>query len=249
MPTPAKTVQFRDAETLVACYRDADIPAWAIKVGGPGPCFKYEGKDIEDGCLKLQECCRLILKSKSAGIYTLCLYEEEILPADGIITEGTKPGLAWNFRFNEYEGAGMGLVPYQQDDLRAELKAIRKDIQDMKAEREDEGGKLGVIGEIMENEALQPIIMGISQKIADWITGEKVGELRRVSGIPNVDIGKEYPELLEWDWLKDHKLMYAVSRLFKTTPDLAEVMDKLAALSENNPKKYQFYLNMFKKLK
>jgi hypothetical protein len=236
MATPVKTIQFRKPEDILEAYMEEGIPCFAIKQDKDIN-FRYTGDSMDEGREKLKKSLHYLKSNESAAIYKLCIYEN--VPEEGLTNE-TPYSMGCNFRFadntvgwvsEEYKG-GYG-------DLLSQLKAMREELTQLK-----EGGppnKLGWIGDVMEMEAVQPIVMGIAQLIADKIYPNKVGEVARISGIPGMEACMNNCEL---PWLQDEKIMQAITRLHAQVADLGMVLDKLAGIAEKNPKKFASYLKM-----
>ncbi len=233
MATPVKSIQFKRPQDIVDCYVEEGIPVFAIKYNDQIN-FRYIGDSPEEGKEKLEKALHYLKSNESAAIYTLCVYED--LPG-GVLDKGTKPSLECNFRFADNT---VGFVNNEQggySNLLGEIKAMRTELNELK-----EGGtpnKLGMVGEILEMESLQPIVMGIAQLIADKIYPAKVGEVARISGLPGMI------EENKADWMADEALCNAVTRLNIVVPDLATHLTKLAGIAEKNPKKFTNYLKMF----
>jgi hypothetical protein len=241
MATKTKSVQFRHRDDILACYVDQEVAPWAIKVDDY-PVFKYEGDNLDEGQASLDRYLQQIEKNQSAGIYVLCLYDD--MPDSGKINEKTPAGYKWGFRFKDtpdgYVAGAEGRDLYSQvTALKAELAALKN------AEPES---KLGIIGEIMEMDALQPLIIGISSRLADAIMGEgKVGELKRVSGIPGLQ--PDPVTTTSQAWREDKFVHQALDRLQAKVPDLGNILDKLAYMAENNALTFGVYLSMLRKKK
>jgi hypothetical protein len=238
MSTPTMTVQFRNPEDLIKFYMGEGIPAFGIKQKTDLN-FKYEGDNQDEGVEKLQGIIDMMLNNKSSAIYRLCLYRtfgEEI-------TDKTPCSLIVNFRFYEYAPDGTNSMGgFGNQDLHARIAALERKLQ--AKESEDEPHKLGVIGEILEMDALQPVIMGIATKVADWITGPpKMGEIQRISGIPG-DLLNPPAETEVFPWLQDKVLTGSITRLYGSVADLGKLLQKLATIAEKNPKKFASYVKM-----
>lgn len=236
MATPSQSVQFRDPDDLVAFYRDEGIPAFSIKQRNALN-FKYEGDSLDEGIAKLIGLFKMMVKNKTAAIYTLCQYNsfgEEI-------TDKTPASLSNNFRFNEYGEAIGAFGGGGGGDLAQQLKDMREDIKALREEREEGSGhKLGMIGEILEMEAVQPLVLAVAGLIADKITQMgggsppahgPAGELKRVSGIPGV----------KSNWKDDPEVMRSLDTLNDHLDDFPELMAKLARIALNSPFKFKLF--------
>ena len=241
MATPVKSVQFRDAESIVKNYHNMGIPAWGIKQGGALN-FKYQGESLDDGASQLRAYIELLNENESAAIYTLCLYEDP----DGKITEKTPADLSWNFRLRDQVSGFMPSEMYGggYGAMIGEIKALRKEMEEIKKGAAPEDHKLGIMGEIMEMEAFQPILMAVGTRLADLVLpAAKVGELKRVSGIPIQDEVASPPSA--YNWINDPAVTNALSRLQVRVTDLGAMLSKLADLAEQKPGLFAMYLKMF----
>lgn len=238
MATPAKSVQAKDVETLVAIYKGMAIPAWSIKQGN-ALCYKYPGEDVTQGEQELRAYLQLLEDTESTAIYTLCQYED---PPDGKITDKTPCDLSNNFRLNhqaitygspDHYGGAMGQVF-------GELKKLREEVSALKNREDDPPNKLGIIGDILENEALQPLVMGIAGKVADWLIPAKgVGELKRVSGVPGMPAATG-----TFNWREDAKIGMAMDSLAECVKDLPDLLQQLAGYAKHKPVQFALYKKM-----
>jgi hypothetical protein len=114
----------------------------------------------------------LLKKSKSAGIYTLCVYEI----ASGRITNKTEYDGSFNFRFwDEVDSPQYNYYRSQNDQelnlLKEEVKVLKQKLEEK--EDEAEAGIMGQIGQLMENpaiaQALGPIIGVLAAKVVTFI--------------------------------------------------------------------------------
>ena len=247
MATPAKSVQIRDADSLCKMYARMAIPAWSIKQGGDIN-WKYEGELIEEGEAQLKAYCEMLMDNETAAIYKLCLYED----LEGKITEKTPVSLSNNFRFTD--GAAYGSPDHYGGGygaLLGEVKELRRVVNEMKNQA-PEDNKLGIMGELMEHEALQPIFMGVATKIADWIMSpaKGVGELKRVSGVPGsaASVPTSSPAGVR-SWREWPEITGAIDILNGHVEDLPAVLQKLALLASKKPIQFKLYKTMLLSMK
>jgi len=200
---------------------------------------------------KLQEYCEVLVDNDSAAIYKFCLYED----LDGKINNKTGWNLSNNFRFKEGPGASYGspeIYGGNYGQMLQELKELRKELNALKNQAPEEH-KLGMIGELMEMEALQPIIMGLANKAADWIMtpGKGVGELKRVSGVPlGTSLTPSPPPLSStWSWREDTRIGDALDTLAGTVEDLPVVLEQLARMAIKKPGQFKLYKTMLLSMK
>ncbi len=219
-----------------------DIPAFGIKQN-QALNFKYPGPSVQDGANQLRAFLDMLDDSESAAIYTLALYEDP--PTR--ITEKTPVDLSWNFRLRDTvsgyrPGEAYGGV-YGQ--LIGEVKQLKAQILELK-NREPES-KLGVIGEILEMEAVQPLLMAVGTRIADFVMPPSKPELKRVSGVPGMT--EQQPLDVRIEWRDNPTIIDAIERLSAREKDLPELLQQLASLAEKSPGKFALYVGMFKKMK
>lgn len=240
--TPSKAVQFRDVDSIVKMYEQMDIPTFGIKQN-QALNFKYQGSSVQDGANQLRSFLDMLADSESAAIYTLALYEDS--PTK--LTEKTPVDLSWNFRLRD---TVTGYVPGEAyggvyGQLMGEVKQLKAQILAM--QNKEPESKLGMIGEIMEMEAVQPLLLAIGTRIADFVMPAKP-ELKRVSGVPGL---QEKPAAIQSSkpWREDSAVLDALDRLSVKVKELPELLQKLAIMAESNPGKFAIYLAMFKKMK
>jgi hypothetical protein len=244
MATPTQSVQFRNATSLLEFYHNEEIWAFGIKQRN-ALCFKNEQDDQSVGEQKLANILQAMLENKTSAIYTLCLYNN---PGDEI-TDKTPCSLSVNFRLREFEGSGAfaGMNGFG-GDTNEEIRALRAELKELK-----EGGgagpdRLGVIGELMEMDAMQPIVMAIAGKIADFIgsignkpaaAGPEDQGLRRVSGPPG------------WHgvWKEDAEIIRSIDTLADKLQDFPEMMAKLARIALNKPLQFTMFTAYLRNMK
>jgi hypothetical protein len=242
MATPSKAVQFRDVDSVVKMYESMEIPAFGIKQNSALN-FKYQGSNIQEGSAMLCGFLNMLQDSESAAIYTLALYED---PGTRI-TEKTPVDLSWNFRLRDQV---TGYMPGEQyaggyGQLLNEIKVLKTQLQQLQAKEPE--SKLGMIGEIMEMDAVQPLLMAIGNRIADWVVPTKT-ELKRVSGIPGIPEDPAVKEPLV-PWRDNPAIIDAIERLNLCVKDLPALLQQLADMAEKSPAKFGLYVAMFKKMK
>lgn len=246
MATPSKSVQCRDLDSVVNMYVSMKIPAFGIKQNGALN-FKYAGDDLDEGSRQLHGFLTLIAENESAAIYTLCLYEDL---AKGI-NERTPADLSFNFRLIEQPTGYMVGEAYRGGyaQLIGEIQAIKKELAARKEQPEE--NKLGLIGAIMEMDSMQPLLMAVGNRLADLVMPpQKVGELKRVSGIPGAA-----PETRSVDrqgcsngCVLGPTVLDAIERLSMKVPDLPAILQILAEMAEQKPGKFAIYLTMIRKM-
>lgn len=230
-------MQFRDAESVLEMYDNVKIIPFSIKQNGAVNHY-YEEDDATEARQQLEWFINRLEQSGSEAIYTLCLYKN----LKGDIDEKTPCNLSWNFRLH-HQVIGSTPGSYNPGGYAAvlqELKEMKKEILALKSAAP--ANPLGIVGDIMEMEAVHPLMMAIGTKIADWVTGPTtVGELKRVSGIPGIA-----PAGMTTDWRTDPVLIDAMERLSRHAADLPNLLKRLADMAEQKPAKFKTYLAMFK---
>jgi hypothetical protein len=250
MATPSKSVQCRDLDSVVSMYQSMKIPAFGIKQNGALN-FKYTGEDLDEGARQLHGFLTLIAENESAAIYTLCLYED---PGRGV-NERTPADLSFNFRLLDQPTGYMMGEAYRGGyaQIIGEIQQIKKELAARREQPEE--SKLGLIGEILELEPMQPLLMAIGSRLADFVMpAQKVGELKRVSGVPGSAGEKPGPIASQSvcsgkGSCLDPALLDAINRLSAKIADLPSVLQILANMAEQKPGKFAIYLSMIRKMK
>lgn len=247
MATPTQSVQFRDGDSLAEFFKSQDMPAFAIKQKNTLN-FKHQGDNMDEALTCLEAILQLILSNESAAIYTLCIYDDY----GDKITDKTPCDLSVNFRLCEYaQAAGMGGIGgmSSSSELLREVRAMRVELNKLKAApAEKEEHRLGLIGELLEMDATQPIVLALAGKVADWIgaigsptvSGSAgVGELKRVSGVPG------------WHgrWKEDATICNSIDVLADHLEDFPEVMAKLARIALNKPTTFSLFVGGLRRMK
>jgi hypothetical protein len=241
MATPARSVQFRDVDSVVKMYENLKIPCFGIKQNGALN-FKYTGESMEDGAAQLRAFIDMIMDNESAAIYTLAIYEEP----EGRITEKTPADLSFNFRLrDQVMGSSGEMYTGMYGQLIGEVRTLKKKLEEM--QKPDQEHRLGLIGEVMEMEAFQPILLAMGTKIADWVMSPgKTGELKRVSGVPTPPEAIDYPPV--GSWAENVKVMSSLNRLSRKVEDVPDMLERLANLAEKSPGQFAMYLKILKRM-
>jgi hypothetical protein len=158
-----RSIQYTTKQAILDAYEDFEVPSWAITTNnGKQFLVRYKGDSIEEGGAKLDKFLSDLLESKSMGIYTLLLYEE---PGE-VVNIKTPYDLSFNFRFNvesENYVNGLGGPPREYlPALLSEIKELRKKIDDLERERDDddepEKDTLGRITELLSNPQIAALL-------------------------------------------------------------------------------------------
>jgi hypothetical protein len=217
-----RSVQYTSKDQVLSAYETFEIPSWSIRNGNQ-LLWKYSGDDIAAGEQLLDRVLNDLVKAKSIGIYTLCLYEEA-----GEIKLKTEYDLSFNFRFqseSENYVSGLGGSP---SAVLEEIRLMRKEIEELRAEREEEddapeNGPLGSIGELLKN----PEVMALLGKIFNSTPGQVPAQL---SGITADD--------------EEKKIQQAIPVLKIHDPKLGSHLLKLAELAEKNSVKFKTMISI-----
>ena len=186
-----KTVQFRNIEDAVNTYKTCDIPAFAIFMDKQ-LFLTNEDDSIEDGAKKLKAIMDMLLRNRSAAIYTVCVYKK--VPEDGI-TNVTPYNSSFNFRLiDQIEGYGTA----SQTALESQLAALKLeneqllngDDEDDEDDEDKVGRIMGHITKFLDHPKMAPVVDPLMNKIGgaisaifDTITPEKKtseGKLKRI---------------------------------------------------------------------
>ena len=221
MATPAKSVQFREAEDIIEAYQENNVPAFAI-FHNDNLLHKYAGVDLDEGCQLLAKW--LSKLENSAAIYTLKIYEK--LPPEGFIKSATPYDGSFNFRFREYDAIGstsktdskvLELLT-RMDERIAELESDRE-------ESETSGPALGWVGDLLAVPEIKNIAMNVISGVLQGVVGSL--KLPQPATVGNATADP---------------LQNALAILSKNDDRLVEHLQKLAALSEQNKPMFNMLL-------
>lgn len=245
MKSRSKAVQFDTAESVLQAYRNKGIANWAIFCD-PQFFERYQDGSIDAGSKMLEQ--YLGLLSRSAAIYTLCVYEA--VPVGGI-KESTQCDGSFNFQLRERPVNSLPSEIHRQ--YQGNATQLWDDYRDLQQENKMlavENAKLKKDNDILEEdlEALekQPPQSMWGQFLNDpdvkqgigVIMGEVVDWLRTPKGVPaggSFTVGS-VPE------------SQALSALLEKVPDLYDLLDKLYRLSEAKPGKFSFYITALRNM-
>jgi hypothetical protein len=225
----SSSVQFGNIESVVNAYESREVAAWSLWQGKQFM-FKYEGADIGEGSVQLRATLDLLAESSNA-IYTLKVYEE--LPG-GKIKSNTPDDGSFNFKLNA-ESQQLTQAQYSRS---VNNQAILEKLNQLEArlneqdedEDEPEPNRLGLIGEIIGNPTLQPIITNLITAIfskAGTPTPQPPPPMQRAA---LNGVGDEV------------QLMEAIQELKKHDANLTEHLAKLAKIATESPDSFKFLL-------
>lgn len=229
-----RSVQFVDSVSVVGAYESRGLAAWSIWQNTQFM-FVYEGDSLADGKAQLET--TLGWLENSAAIYTLKVYKE-----DGDITDKTPCHGSFNFRFedvplygqrNQVNGSGNN-----NKDVMGAIAELRKEVAEIRDGSPGESN-LGIIGEILDHEAIQPIIPIIAEGFVNLLMGKKNDppapgtRTHMISGI---------------DQPRQVRIENAIKVLDKRVEDLPALLEKLARMAETKNTQFKMYVNMFMNL-
>jgi hypothetical protein len=241
MATQAKSVQARDADSVVQFYENRAVPAFSIRQGSQ-LIYAYEGESMEAGADLLANFIEdFIIIPRSAAIYTLCVHNDP----KGAISNKTEYNGSINFRFFDYadmygssHGNNNNVPASISPALESKINGIAAGLEVMKKKMEgfekpaDEGSKLGVIGEILDH----PLGYAIGKALIEgFIPGARVPEPAAISGTGFETMEETHQKLNE-----------ALTVLIQQEPDFPVYLYNLSQVAKNDPKKFQGFMGMIK---
>jgi hypothetical protein len=230
------TVQFRDASSVVRAYENRGVPAFCIRNKNQ-LLFVYKGDDLEEGKNLLTEYMDLLQKSESAGIYTLCVYEEF---KGGRITNKTEYDGSFNFRFTDTISINQTKHPFANEltALREEVKLLHEKMEAKEEEEEESTDTMGSIAKLLDNPMIAGVVGAIFEKVMDSLTKKPVDQIQNEANTQNLKAvsGVEV----------ESEVFYAYEILCKSRKDFPELFKKLALLAQKKPKQFGIYCTMLK---
>lgn len=237
----SKSVQFKGVESVLDAFESRKVPAWGLFQDRTF-LFKYEGENMEEATDFLSGILEKLSRSSNA-IYTLKVYED----LNGQkIKEKTESDGSFNFRLNDEnqeitnsQYARMGSL----NGIAERLEAIESRLTDK--EGEEKPHKLGLLGEILQDENLGPVVanaMGsILQSILPALMPKAKPAHQPTTTNPNfAEIRPAGIAGIAEDELQINK---AISILRKADDRLPEHLLKLAAISQKDPATFQILLS------
>lgn len=241
----SKAVQFDNAESVLQAYRNKKIPNWGIFCD-PQFFERYQDGSLDAGYSMLEQ--YLTLLSRSAAIYTLCVYDK--VPPGGI-KENTPCDGSFNFQLrerpmnalpSEIHQAYRGNATQLWDDYRdlqtenkllaVENARVKKDNEMLEDELEALENKppQSVWGQFLNDPQVKESIGALAGDLMDWIRNPKgaAGGGFTVGAVPESD---------------------SVATLLKKVPDLYDLLDKLNRLSEAKPGRFDFYITALRNMR
>lgn len=246
MKSRSKAVQFDTAESVLQAYRNKGVANWAIFCD-PQFFERYQDGSLDAGYKMLEQYLQLL--SRSAAIYTLCVYET--VPVGGI-KETTQCDGSFNFQLRErpmnslpsevhrmYQGNAMQLWDdyreLQQENkvLAIENAKLKKDndlLEDDLQALENQPPQ-SMWGQFLNDPNVKEGVGVLIGEIVDWVRNPK-----GAAGGGSFSVGA-VPE------------SEALNALLRKVPDLYDLFDKLNRLSEIKPGKFDFYISALRKMR
>lgn len=225
----SSSIQFRGKDAVLAAYENRKVAAWSVWQGRQFM-FKNDGGNEEEAMGQLENVLEALAGSSNA-IYTLKVYEE--LPAGGKIKSTTPDDGSFNFRLNDDNQIitnGQYTHLQNNNDLAQRLATLEAKLEE-EPEESEPPNRLGLIGEIISNPTLQPIV---SQIIAAVFSK---------AAAPGQPVAPGQPQLAAVSGInQEATLQEAIQELQKHDSRLAEHLAKLAKIAVDNPPSFTFLL-------
>lgn len=230
------SVQFIGIDPVINSYQARKVPAWGMFQNRQF-LFKYEGTDLEEGAELLSK----ILEQVADGpaVYTLKVYEN---PPAGKIREKTECDGSFNFRISETTATAQasaigGAANYEimraLDGIKRDQDELKKrfDMEEAEENTDAEIGAvnspIGIVKEILLLPGVGEMISGIAARFFSPIPVNTAG-VAGIAGAPS-DIS-ENEEL--------QRVLIAYQAIKEGMPDALQLLEKLAYMQANDPKKF-----------
>lgn len=234
MPTPVKSVQAKDADSVVEFYTNRGIPAFSVRQGNQ-LIYAYEGESLEEGAALLGDFVeKFIAIPQSAAIYTLCVHVEP----KGPISNKTDYNGSINFRLFDYAdmygapGRAPTGFPALPPSLESKINGLVTTVQELQKKVDvpkEPDNKLGMVGEILDH----PLGFAIGKAIIEKVFKTTVPEPAMISGTgPETD--------------SHQRLNDALVVLIEADPSVPDYLYKLACIAQQDRPKFQGFINMLK---
>ena len=226
------SIQIKGLDNVVAAYTNREVAPWSLWQGKQFM-FKYEGEDINEGASQLEQTLQMLAQSSNA-IYTLKVYEE--LGKGGKIKNNTPDDGSFNFKLNldsQEITANQYSTMNNRNEVLQRLAAIEEKLSNDEEEEEEQPQDygLGMIGTILTHPTIQPIatqfMLGILSKILP-AGSQPPANQPPAAAINGID--------------EDNVIEQAIETLQQHDDKLAEHLQKLAAMAEQNPQGFKFLL-------
>lgn len=241
-----RAIQFRGINTVLDCYKNNNIPAFAVCYD-KNINFKYSGDDMQEGETMLQSFLELLKKHDSNATYTLRLYED----LNGKqIRSNTDYDMSFNFVLNE-EAVINGNLPAVQSGFSnsaavqwlTEISNLKteKAVLEMHLEQSEEYVDV-LEKEVTELRKTQQSDKSMGASMFEKILPGLVGKI--------FNFGPEVSTSLGSVSVDDEQLIRdSITRLKGKTGEhsLGQVLNKLADVAENSKDQFLWYLSMLMK--
>jgi uncharacterized small protein (DUF1192 family) len=244
------TVQFRDAANVLSAYEQRGIPNFSIR-NRQQLLHVYKGGDLGEGATELAAFLELLERSKSAGIYTLCVYE---LAPNTRITNKTEYDGSFNFRFSDEISNGAREVYSRETEsklnaLQSEIAMLREQLEEK--EKPEEGELMGMINGIVNNPSLAPIVGAVAEQIAAWIS--KLGpqqpqQQQQHLQQPNLNHQATVEGLKRVSGI-DIDVEQSLQVLCGAEKNFPELLHKMAQIALKKPTTFKIYVNLLRSYK
>lgn len=248
MATPSKAVHFRSPAEVLDAYDKQEIPAFALFCAKQ-LIAKYGGTDAEEGRQQLEFWVGNLSKAQSAAIYTVCFFEE--VPEKGI-KDNSPYDCSFNFRFIDMPmgylpealhrvagGGGLDLAN-KLEALTMQVKHLQEQLNEEPEDQDDKPEKKS-IGETLLA-SLEPMLPVIAERVigALFPPPKPPGAVSRLSGLMGGSMVPPHEQL---------RINDAIGQLRKRVPDIADILEKLAAIAVKTPNTFDVYMESLRAMK
>lgn len=225
----AKNVHVTGIDNVLEWYKQMEIPNYAIFDKNQF-LFKCLTNSLDEGAEHLRWWADIM--GENYGHFTFKVYEDVQVIKDKTACDGS-----FNFCLNENPNRG------HNNELLSRITAIEKklkggDEEEEEEEQEDNTYGLGKLGLILQHPAIEPLTTLLLDKASDRIVEWFDGKPAKVAGVERQSVPTD----------EQSKIDNAIKRLQKTTPNLGDILIKLATISEEKPLKWKSYLFTLSKL-
>lgn len=221
-------VQFKGIEAAVKAFEFKHIDTWAF--------FQGEGAKKElfhkgEGSDELREFLTMLKKGGARGKYKLCVYQD-LEPAE--VKAVTPHDGCFYFSLHTDEDY------YGSNDVLTRIHSLEEKVNgtDQDDDDDDDDNPLGIVGRILEHDAIAPFAPQLISKLIDGIFSPKTPAIMAHQQYEQAGAVNGIPRTVE----------SAVDRLRQKDPKLADHLHKLADIAEKNPGQFQFLLSTLEKM-
>lgn len=240
----SSSVQFYGLPAVLLAYKNRDVDAWSLWQNKQF-LFRGIGYDALEGYLNM------LSEAGSGAVYTIKVYDD--IEEEKKIKESTQADGSFNFRFShesEYIPGQVGRHPIgtaRQNDyavLIGKIEALERKLSER--EEEEPESKLGIIGEILEHPAMQPMLPKLVDMLGAFLTG----------GVKAADPNQaaiNYPPPVHYNQGRsavlngvndDSIINEAVTELKKLDPMLGIHLQKLVQIGKEDPSTFAMLINL-----